>query len=333
MKSPLLQLRSILTVRCPPNSQICRLSPTPFVTLRSFSSECPDGLLHDKRIRPLLARFRELVPWPLRIPVTILLVTIPVGFFGLGTWEMEKFYYKASLIDDANDKIRREPMDLPKNVNLFEVPNFEYRRVRVEGVWDHARSILLGPRTLGNVAGYHVITPLIRGEKASTILVDRGFVSKEFVNHDPTALQRLAAASQGVEVLGLLRQGQKKGVFTPDNHPEKGEWYWADVSALAASAGGAQAGVQPVLVEALFDGQSRKVTQLLSEGAPIAGSPRIELSNAHQSYAVIWYSLSAISTVMMWYLVRQLRCPKLTEVRAMFLHRDGHSHTAGSGHM
>ncbi len=141
---------------------------------------------------------------------------------------------------------------------MFEVPNFEYRRVRVEGIWDHAHSILLGPRTRENVLGYHLITPLIRGDRFSTVLVDRGFVSRDLLQNNAAVLQRLLRGNgdgkEVVKIMGLLRQGQEKGQFMPENKPEKGEWYWADVNALAAHAGGAGTGVQPVLIEALFGG-------------------------------------------------------------------------------
>lgn len=45
--------------------------------------------------------------------------------------------------------------------------------------------------------------------------------------------------------------------FTPENNPEKGEWYWVDVNAIAAYAGGVERGVQPVYVEAVFGNVSK----------------------------------------------------------------------------
>lgn len=50
----------------------------------------------------------------------------------------------------------------------------------------------------------------------------------------------------------MIRTSQNRNVFTPDNKPEKGEWYWVDVDALALQAGGEAANVQPVFVEAIF---------------------------------------------------------------------------------
>lgn len=106
--------------------------------------------------------------------------------------------------------------------------------------------MLLGPRVLDGTNGFHLITPLVR-ENGSTILVDRGFISEH------TAAKRSYPLPDGVvEVHGMLRDSQARNSFTPDNNPEKGEWYWADTAAMADYAGGEPHCVQPVLVEEIF---------------------------------------------------------------------------------
>lgn len=120
--------------------------------------------------------------------------------------------------------------------------------MQLTGIWDHSHSILLGPKTRENVQGYQIITPLIRPDGGSTVLVNRGFVSTDILKN-PAAL---ANETGVVELVGLLRVSQVKNNFTPDNIPEKGEWYWADVNAMANYAGGEQRGVQPVYIEAIF---------------------------------------------------------------------------------
>ena len=128
------------------------------------------------------------------------------------------------------------------------IPEFVYRRVFLKGKWDRAHTMLLSPRVREGIHGFHVIMPLVR-ENGSTVLVDRGFVSREFVN-------LLPGLEEGeVEVLGMLRTSQKRNFFTPDNKPAEGEWYWADVDTMAEYAGGEKAGIQPVLVEEIFGKQ------------------------------------------------------------------------------
>ena len=106
--------------------------------------------------------------------------------------------------------------------------------------------MLLGPRVLDGTNGFHLITPLVR-ENGSTILVDRGFISER-----AAAKSRYHTPNEDVEVHGMLRESQARNNFTPDNDPAKGEWYWADVIAMADYAGGEPSNVQPVLVEEIF---------------------------------------------------------------------------------
>jgi cytochrome oxidase assembly protein ShyY1 len=82
------------------------------------------------------------------------------------------------------------------------VKDFEYRRVKVSGVYDHTHEMLLGPRTRGDGnSGYFLITPLVR-ENGSIVLIKRGWVPTE--KKDPRT--RPESLTQDVqEVEGLLR--------------------------------------------------------------------------------------------------------------------------------
>jgi surfeit locus 1 family protein len=106
--------------------------------------------------------------------------------------------------------------------------------------------MLLGPRVLDGINGFHLITPLVR-PNGSTVLVDRGFISE----HNATK-KKYPTPDGSVEVYGMLRESQARNNFTPDNDPAKGEWYWADVTAMAEYARGESSNVQPVLVEEIF---------------------------------------------------------------------------------
>lgn len=130
--------------------------------------------------------------------------------------------------------------------SLAAIPEFVYRRVTLRGKWDHAHSMLLGPRVLDGTNGSHLITPLVRAN-GSTVLVDRGFISER-----AAAKRDYPTPDGNVEVHGMLRESQARNNFTPDNNPTKGEWYWADVTAMADYAGGESSNVQPVLVEEIF---------------------------------------------------------------------------------
>lgn len=102
--------------------------------------------------------------------------------------------------------------------------------------------MLLGPRIHEGQDGFFVVTPLDRGgEGASSVLVNRGWISKK--------LRRQADRKEGlpmgdVTVEGLLRAPWKRNIFTPDNRPEKGEFYFPDIDQMAELTG-----CQPVWIE------------------------------------------------------------------------------------
>ncbi|KAG8992713.1 surf-like protein [Tulasnella sp. JGI-2019a] len=178
-------------------------------------------------------------------------------------------------------------MTLPRNINLKALPEFEWRRVNVTGVWDNAHSVLLGPRVKDNKNGFNLITPLKR-PGATTILVDRGFVEHDL---GPTARDCKTgglADDCTVEVVGMLRLQATQNAFTPENKPETGEWYWPDIEQLAQYAGGKEAGVQPVLVEAIHQGTIANRLQDLKEGVPVGRSAVVDVRNEHATYAIIW---------------------------------------------
>ncbi|KAF8711975.1 hypothetical protein RHS03_01609, partial [Rhizoctonia solani] len=255
-------------------------------------------------------------------PTTLVLGFIPIFTFGLGTWQIQRLKWKVALIEELEEKSRREPLVLPKRINLSVLPEFAYRRVLLTGTWDPdpSHTILLGPRTRDNVLGYHIISPLIRGDGASSILVNRGFVSRDTLEQGKQIMQGVRsdipktaalvadAAKQGkVQVVGMLTSAAKRNSFTPDNKPETGEWYWADADAMAKVASGQNGDVQPVLVDELFAGDGAEASRRSTHGIPIGRPPEIELRNMHATYAATWYSLSAATAFMFVALVRRGR--------------------------
>jgi surfeit locus 1 family protein len=112
--------------------------------------------------------------------------------------------------------------------------------VLVRGTFRHDQEMLLGPRVRDGVNGYFVITPMERpgGDK---ILVNRGWIPKAR-REQKTRKEGLPTGEVIVE--GLLRAPWKKNYFTPDNRPDKGEFYFSDVAQMAALTG-----AKPVWIE------------------------------------------------------------------------------------
>jgi len=93
--------------------------------------------------------------------------------------------------------------------------------------------------------GYMVVTPLER-EGGGTVLVNRGWIAKKFRRQE----DRPGGLPQGeVTVEGLLREPWKKNMFTPENRPDKNEFYFPDVRQMAELTGS-----QPVWIEQTMGG-------------------------------------------------------------------------------
>lgn len=94
--------------------------------------------------------------------------------------------------------------------------------------------MLVGPRMREGQEGYVVVTPLERDGGQSTLLVNRGWISKKLADKK----DRVPGLPQGVVMIeGLLREPWKKNMFTPDNSPQTGEFYFPDVRQMAELTG------------------------------------------------------------------------------------------------
>ncbi|KAF8844101.1 SURF1-domain-containing protein [Paxillus ammoniavirescens] len=239
-------------------------------------------------------------------PTILVLGFIPIFTFALGTWQLQRLQWKINLIDELEEKLERDPILLPKRINVTVIPEFAYRRVLLRGRWDHAHAILLGPRVRDGAHGYHVITPLIRTD-GSTVWVDRGFIGKAFADN-------YVRGEEGeVDVEGMLRISHTRNTFTPDNEPAEGKWYWADIDAMTEYAGGEAAGVQPVFIEEIFNGHAGDAASCISKGTPVGRAATVDVRNAHLSYVITWYSLSVFTAGMLGRLIMKRKAQRAVQ--------------------
>lgn len=177
-------------------------------------------------------------------PGLLILAVIPVTAFILGTWQVQRLGWKTELIARFEDRLVREPLPLPPRVDADAVHEFDFRRVVARGRFRHDAEMLVGPRMRDGEQGFLVVTPLDRGDDpGATVLVNRGWISKKMRDRRARAPEALPAGHD-VVVEGLLREPWKKNMFTPDNRPDIGEFYFPDVKQMAELSGS-----QPIWVE------------------------------------------------------------------------------------
>lgn len=145
------------------------------------------------------------------------------------------------MISKFEDRLLRTPLPLPPQIDPSALTEFDYRRVRATGILRHDQEMLIGPRIRDGNNGYLVVTPLERGNNASTILINRGWIAKKFRRQQD---RKESLPTDKVELEGLLREPWKKNMFTPANRPDIGEFYFPDVQQMADLTGS-----QPVWIE------------------------------------------------------------------------------------
>jgi len=147
---------------------------------------------------------------------TALLVLLAAMFLALGTWQVQRLFWKLDLIARVDARVHAEPVAAP--TGAIDPAEDDYRHVTATGLFDHDKTVLVQAVTERG-SGFWVVTPL-RADDAPTILVNRGFVPAD----------RSAR--------GFLRANDPAGV----------RWYSRDVAAIAAAKG--VANVAPYFIDA-----------------------------------------------------------------------------------
>jgi surfeit locus 1 family protein len=214
-------------------------------------------------------------------------VLIPTIAFALGTWQVQRLTWKSDLIARYEDRLIREPLALPPQIDPTAIKDFDYRRVLATGTYRHDQEMLIGPRIHDGDDGYLVVTPLER-KGGSTILICRGWISKKF----KAQKDRPHGLPGGeVTVEGLLREPWKKNMFTPDNNPGKNEFYFPDVEQMARLTDSQPVWIEETMLPEFLESHRRE-----EKGIPIGRAPEVNLRNNHAQYIFTWY---------VWMLVRK----------------------------
>lgn len=217
-----------------------------------------------------------------RLVLTTALSVLAVVFIALGSWQVQRLFWKLDLIARVDARVHAEPVPAPP---LPEWPGIsaekdEYRRVTAQGAFDHEREVLVQAVTERG-AGFWVVTPIVQ-EDRSTILINRGFVPSD--RRDPAA--RAQGQTSGIiDVTGLLRMTEADGGFLRSNAPADGRWYSRDVVAIAKAQG--LTNVAPYFIDA--DATPNP------GGLPVGGLTVVSYRNSHLVYAVTWYVLALMS--------------------------------------
>ena len=226
--------------------------------------------------------------WP-----TLFVMPALALLIGLGVWQIHKLDRKTELLARIEAAMAAEPAVLPATIS--DPADWDYRRVRVEGVFLHEHEFHLTGRRYRDQVGLQVVTPLRRTDVAAgqVILVNRGWVPLDRSDRT-TRPDGLYAGT--VTVSAIARRPPERGWMQPDNEPGANIWFWVDPPAMAATAGVAST---PALILEADVGADASVL-------PIGGQTRLDIPNNHLQYVVTWFAFAATLAVIYLVYLRRL---------------------------
>jgi surfeit locus 1 family protein len=193
---------------------------------------------------------------------------------GLGVWQLQRLAWKEALIAERTARIKSPPMPLADVLaQARSGADIDHLMVRLEGQF--APVTLRQFSTRGGPPAWELVSPFT-ATGGEVVLVARGLLAD-----GETALP---SPPEGVVTLdGLVRLHEGQGTFTPQNAPDRNQWYWWDVPAMARASRLPDTTAPVLTVDQLWP-----VPPGLKPLTPV-----LNLSNRHLGYALTWFGLAA----------------------------------------
>lgn len=115
---------------------------------------------------------------PSLIGTIVTLICIPM-FIKFGLWQYHKAQQKMAIQAAYNLAKTDDALKFPLNIvnnHVLNMADWNYKKVKVTGVYEPKFQFLLDNQVEGNRVGYHVITPLKIDHSTQYVLINRGWI-------------------------------------------------------------------------------------------------------------------------------------------------------------
>lgn len=209
------------------------------------------------------------------LPLTIAALAGLVFLVGLGTWQARKVGPKTALVAQVEAGLSADPMPLP--VHLDDPSTLDYRRVRFTGELLDRTPIRVFATSTDGKAGYHIYAP-VKKQHGMAVLVNFGWIPAKMQDTPKLPVSTM------LDVTGVLRVSAQPGSMTPENHPDTGDWYTADVYQMAEAFG--------LRTKEFYHFRVFADEGVLASEWPKGGQVRLDIRNDHFQYALTWYGIA-----------------------------------------
>ena len=134
--------------------------------------------------------------------VTTAAVLVAGTTFSLGQWQLRRAAQKEAVQAAIEEKNTLPPLDARALTATKNIADEMHRQVAVLGVWQPAHTVYLDNRPMGGRTGFWVLTPLALQASNQMILVQRGWVPRDF--SDRTRLPAVSTPTGLVRVEGRI---------------------------------------------------------------------------------------------------------------------------------
>lgn len=120
----------------------------------------------------------------------------------LGQWQLERGRQKDTLQAAIDQREAMEPLPAQLSLLAPDPSAFIHRRVVVRGTWDAQHTVFLDNRQMRGLPGFYVVTPLKLEGTDRAVLVQRGWVPRNFEQRD--RLPQVATPAGTAELTGRI---------------------------------------------------------------------------------------------------------------------------------
>jgi surfeit locus 1 family protein len=134
--------------------------------------------------------------------ITLAAVLLAGASFSLGQWQLRRAAQKESLQTAVESRSNLPTLDAPALAAAQSANDLLHRQASLTGHWSDAHTVYLDNRPMGGKSGFVVVTPLLLDGGAQAVLVQRGWVQRNFT--DRTRLPDIATPAGPVTVHGRI---------------------------------------------------------------------------------------------------------------------------------
>ena len=212
--------------------------------------------------------------------VLLAALVVVVGTFSLGQWQLRRAAQKEVLQLSLQTMNKLAVLDTPGLLQLPDPAQAKDRTVLLTGRWAVANTVYLDNRPMGEKTGFWVYTPLVLAGSDRTVLVQRGWVPRNFM--DRSQLPPVETPAGTVTVTGRIAPPPSK-LYSFDGADLSQIRQNLDIASFRQETGLALLNMSVVQLGLASEGLLRDWP------APNLGVDK------HYGYALQWFALSGLT--------------------------------------